>query len=237
MSTAAAGAAGATTPIAPPPATSAAGGNPTGAAAAAAGGDKKAGDAGAGGDKGSGSFLADGGKPADQKAGDQSAQDDAAAEIKVTLPEGVQADEAVLKAYAGVAKEAGMTSESASKVAAWFLGEQAKAQKAQTDKWAQADKTWADTVRADKDIGGARYDESMALARKTLVRFGGEELAGELHRYGLGNHPGLAKFLVSIGKAIGEDRAKAPTGGGESKPTNSRSERIQNFYSDNKAGG
>lgn len=100
---------------------------------------------------------------------------------------------------------------------------QAGSAKAQADARAaavvEASKASIAALKADKDIGGAKFEASMATAQKTLVRFGGPinpatgrgELVDALDSMQLadgsmlGDSPVLAKFLVNVGAALKED--------------------------------
>lgn len=66
--------------------------------------------------------------------------------------------------------------------------------------------TWADQVKADKDIGGTKFDDTMAVAAKARDAFGGPELTNLLNKTGLGNHPALIKAFAKAGRAISADR-------------------------------
>ena len=75
-------------------------------------------------------------------------------------------------------------------------------------------KEWADTVRADPDLGGAKLRENLGVAAKAIDAFGGKELREILDATGLGNHPVLVKAFVQIGKAIADDRLAGGGAGG-----------------------
>ena len=70
---------------------------------------------------------------------------------------------------------------------------------------AAQDAKWLSEAKADKEIGGAAYDANVKLAQRALAKFGGQEVAAVIHAAGLGNHPGLLRAFVRIGKAMAED--------------------------------
>lgn len=70
---------------------------------------------------------------------------------------------------------------------------------------AAQDAKWLSEAKADKEIGGAAYDANVKLAQRALAKFGGAEVAQVIHQAGLGNHPGLLRAFVRIGKAMAED--------------------------------
>lgn len=150
-------------------------------------------------------------KPAEGDAAAQEAAAKAAAEAAATpveydikLPEGTVQGELIndLKAFA---KEKGLTNEEAQKLAdlgvkqaQGFVAQLAEAQKTQTAEWAAA-------TTADKDIGGDKLPENLAVAKKALDNFGTPEFKKLLNESGLGNHPEIVRFMVKAGKAISED--------------------------------
>jgi hypothetical protein len=140
----------------------------------------------------------------------------AEAELVVTLPEGVNVDAEMLEGFTGVAKEAGLNSESASKVATWYAGQQAAREKAELDAWAQKDKSWADELRADPEFGGGNWDASIRAIDTAMAKFGGPPLRAELERVGMVNNPILARAFRAIGLAMAE--ANGPEGGSPGGP-------------------
>lgn len=122
-----------------------------------------------------------------------------------TMPEGVEIDPATLGNLTELSRELGLTKEQAQKVA--DLGAQ------QAQRWAQAQEQaindvsaqWIDTVKTDKEIGGDRMAEKLAVAKRALDRFGSSELTQLLDESRLGNHPELIRAFYRAGKAISDD--------------------------------
>ena len=162
------------------------------------------------------------GVPAAAKAeatGDKPTGTPPATDFVLTLPEGFQADEAVLAEFKGLALESGLKPESAQK----FLDMQMRletARVAQVDtQWKAQQATWAEAIKADKDVGGANLEQSRAFAKAGVDLAGGDALRAELQQLGLTNHPALVKAFVSIGKALAEDSI-AGTAGASPTPGN-----------------
>jgi hypothetical protein len=117
------------------------------------------------------------------------------------MPEGVELDKAAADEFSGIAKEYGLTQEQAQKVAdvgAKMVQRQLEAHAAQVAAWTEA-------VKTDKEIGGDKLNENLAIARKTIDTFGSPELKNVLNQTGLGNHPEIVKLAYKIGKAISDD--------------------------------
>lgn len=123
-------------------------------------------------------------------------------EIKV--PEGLQLDAAVLNEYTPIFKELGLTQEAAQKLVESNLAIQQAAQARQLQ-------AWEGELKADKDFGGKNFEANVAEAQKAVGRFLTPQDKAFLDQTGLGNHPGLVKMFLRIGKAISEDAVPATT--------------------------
>lgn len=145
----------------------------------------------------------DAGKPA-EKVG-------APEKYEFKAPEGQSFDDAVIAQFSEVAKELDLPQDAAQKildkVGPTILARQTEAIEA-------AKTQWADTTKADKEIGGEKLDENLAAAKKALDKFGTPELRALLNQSGLGNHPELIRVFVRAGKAISEDRFVSASVGG-----------------------
>ena len=143
---------------------------------------------------------ADGAKPnGDKPADDKGTKAPESYDLK--MPEGVQLDTAAADEFKGIAKEYGLSQEQAQKVAdigAKMAQRQAEAHQTQVQ-------AWVDAVKTDKEIGGDKLSENLAVARKTIDTFGSPELKEVLNTTGLGNHPEIVKLAYKIGKAISDD--------------------------------
>lgn len=65
--------------------------------------------------------------------------------------------------------------------------------------------TWAAQARADKEIGGDKFNENLALAAQARDQFGTPELKKVLNVMKIGDHPEVLRFFVRAGKAISQD--------------------------------
>lgn len=143
---------------------------------------------------------AEGDKPTDAKEGDKPAGPPDAYQFKA--PEGLAYTEATTKAFADVAKEAGLSQEAAqtiySKMGTFLAQKQAADVAAVHDAWAAA-------AKGDKEIGGDKLDATVADAKAAVQRFGGDAATRALNETGLGNHPEIIRMMARIGRAIKED--------------------------------
>ncbi|HAT7728313.1 TPA: peptidase [Enterobacter cloacae] len=185
-------------------------------------GDKQ--QPGAEGDKPQDDKPADGDKPADKPDDKEQKQEGAPEKYEFTAGEGVELDTEALKDFEPVARELNLTNEQAQKLVDAYPKILAGVQQRQAEAWQKQTEGWAETVKADKEIGGDKLTANLSAAQRALEQFGDPELKEYLDSTGLGNHPALVKAFIKVGKAMSED--KVVTGGHES----GGSDLISAFY-------
>lgn len=137
-------------------------------------------------------------------------------------PEGATLDDQVIGVFSEVAKELDLPQDQAQKVIDKVAPVIAARQQEQI---AAAQAAWADETRADPEIGGAKLDENLGVAKQAMTAFASPGMRALLHNSGLGNHPEVIRTFFNIGKAIREDGFVQGGGnGGETKT-------AQSFYS------
>lgn len=122
-----------------------------------------------------------------------------------SVPEGLEIDADVLGSFKEVARELGIPQDAAQKLIdlqAGLVQKQAEATQAALAAQAQQ---WEAAVKADKELGGERYAQTVETAVKAIERFGSPELRTLLNESGIGNHPELVKFCHRIGQSLSED--------------------------------
>lgn len=193
-------------------------------------------DAGAGGEgkDGDGEVQDGEGDPgkddADGDSKDESVGDDDAADGQVpeayklepiTIGEGetaqtVEIDTKLLEDVTPLLKEAGVTQGAAKKLAPAVLKVQEQVITRLNNDHAAMRADWEKQVREDKNLGGAKLDETMSLVAKALDTFGAKSVKDDkgnetndfrllMNETGLGNHPVMVKLLSEVGKLVGED--------------------------------
>jgi hypothetical protein len=138
------------------------------------------------------------GKP-EAKPTDKPAAPEAYTDFKA--PEGIELDTEVLGDLKALGKERGWSQEDAQKV--FDLG--LKMQQRQGEAWQAQMAKWVDEAKADKEFGGEKFAENLALVQKAVTQFGSPDLKAYLDKTGLGNHPEMVKTFYRIGKAISAD--------------------------------
>lgn len=154
--------------------------------------------------------VVEGEKPAEGQAPTEGKTDEAGKEQKPTAPEkyefknpeGTELSPELMGTFSEVSKELGLSQDAAQKILDKMAPAMAERQ-VQTLENAKA--MWADTTRADKELGGDKLQENLATASKALEAFGSPELRGLLNESGLGNHPEVIRMFFKAGKAISED--------------------------------
>ena len=141
-----------------------------------------------------------------------------------TLPEGVALDPEIDTKLKDTAKELGLTQEQAQKIA--DLGAQ------QASRWAadlntQIEATsaqWVEQAKADPEIGGSNFGDTLSASKLALDRFATPELKALLETSKLGNHPEVIRLMAKVGKAISDDTFVP--GGDTASPQKSVAERM-----------
>lgn len=157
------------------------------------------------GDKPQDDKPADGDKPADKPEDEEQKQEGAPEKYEFTAGEGVELDSEALKDFEPVARDLNLTNEQAQKLVDAYPKILAGVQQRQAEAWQKQTEGWAETVKADKEIGGDKLTANLSAAQRALDQFGTPELKEYLEGTGLGNHPELVKAFIKIGKAMSED--------------------------------
>lgn len=124
----------------------------------------------------------------------------------LTMPDGVELDQALLEELSPQFKELGLTTKQAQALADKFIAAQSKKVEAQSQNWAKTVGDWVDQAKADPEIGGAKWDGTVKSASGVVARFGNEQFREYLNASGAGNHPEMIRFMAKVGAMIGEDR-------------------------------
>lgn len=159
------------------------------------------------------------GDPADGK-GDKGATGDGAPEkYEFQAPEGREFDPSVVDAFSEVARDLNLTQDAAQKVLDKMAPVIASRQIEQIE---AVQAQWAEETKADKELGGDKLDENIAIAKGALDKFGSPGLKTLLNDTGAGNNPEIIRLLYRVGLATREDTVVpgstgAPAGDGKSR--------------------
>jgi len=117
--------------------------------------------------------------------------------------EGVEIDDSVVSAYSEVAKELNLSQNNAQKMLDTMASSMAERQAEQI---AAVHEAWASDTKADKELGGEKLNENLAVAKKAMDAFGTPELTTLLNETGIGNHPEIIRAFYRAGMKISEDK-------------------------------
>lgn len=132
---------------------------------------------------------------------------------ELTMPEGVELDAELLDAVSSDLKAKGYTRREAQSLADKFIKVQQEREMKRAADWADTIQKWADDAKADKEIGGDKWEATVVASRRAVDRLGTPALKEYLNATGGGNHPELIRFMAKVGAMIKEDNP--PTGGAE----------------------
>lgn len=124
---------------------------------------------------------------------------------KFTVPEGMEFNQDLNDRFTPIAKELSLNQEQAQKLVDMYSAWQKTQADAQADDSVALHKEWGERLAADAEIGGADLDKNLGYAGRVLDKFGTDEVRAVFNESGLGNHPGLVKMFVKIGKSLSED--------------------------------
>lgn len=152
---------------------------------------------------------------ADKKAGEKKAPKDGyTIDAKAAgLPEGFEVDPKAKAVFDPVAVELDLAPADYNKV----VGAYAKLKTAELTAFADTVTGWAATAKADKEIGGEMWDQSVADSRAALDEFGTPALRHYLFFSGNGNHHELVRAFAQIGAALRQGKGVI-TAKGDGKP-------------------
>jgi hypothetical protein len=165
--------------------------------------------------------------PGETPKGEPAKATEAPAELEIKLPQGTEADAALLSEFKPLVTEMGLKGEQAQKLFDFHVKALTQADQKTRASWEQTQKGWVESVKADKEYGGAQYEQNVKVAQKAIAKFGGPELERVLAVSGLGNHPELVRFAFRVGKAFAEDSVAATSGGPSTQTTDEARLRLQ----------
>jgi len=122
-------------------------------------------------------------------------------EYKLEVPEGAKLDAGYTDEIATFAKEQGLSNDAAQAVLNRDAQLVANAQKVQEEAVQTQRRQWIENLKADKEFGGTRYEETMALAQRVWKRYGPQD--ANLGPFG--DSDVLIKLCAAIGRDLKED--------------------------------
>lgn len=168
------------------------------------------------------------GTAADADTGDKAGESgDAAPEsyADFELPEGMELDATALDKALPMFKELGLTQEQAQKVVGLYADQIQAGRKAQDEAFSQLMDDWRTKSMSDKEFGGDKFEQNIAIANSALQKFGTPELMQLMKDHGVGNHPEMIRFMLKVGRLTQEDNPGSSVG-----PSSPERDRVDMLY-------
>jgi hypothetical protein len=145
------------------------------------------------------------GKPAEPKAADAAVPFDA---TKLQLPEGMKTDDPIFKTFTEVYTDDKLDPQArGQKLIDLYKDAVTGIRTEQVKAWETTNKAWVDAVKADPEIGGAKFAETKTTIAKAIDSLGPElsvAFRQGLDATGAGNHPAIWKGLAKMAALLTE---------------------------------
>ena len=133
-------------------------------------------------------------------------------DLASVIPEGFELNQERMESFTAVAKEAGLSQENASKLAAYGIQMMQESASAVQQEFATRVNTWGEQAKTEL---GAEFTNTVRLAASGIEVMEKQipELRTMLNETGAGNHPVMIKAMAMIGKLVAEDNGSKLLGG------------------------
>lgn len=121
---------------------------------------------------------------------------------ELTMPEGVELDEALFNRFEPALREIDLDNDQANKLAAVLAEARAEEDRAAAEAFQAEVDGWIESAKKDEEYGGDQFAENAGEASRLIGTYGTPELKKMLNTTGLGNHPELIRVFHRIAKAI-----------------------------------
>lgn len=152
---------------------------------------------------------------------------------KLTAPEGIQLKPEAVKELADVLVDAKLTpQERAQKLIDAHGAALKEAVEANFNAWRDLQKTWQAEIKADKEIGGDKYNASRAAITNAVTQIMGKDADATFEAFkatGAGNNPLIVRLMARIGNLLAEGTHVSGDAPGAAK-TKSFAQRVAAMY-------
>jgi hypothetical protein len=139
-------------------------------------------------------------KSEDEEKGSEDSED-----LELIKPKDSQLTDADMDRIAAYAKEQGLSKDAANKLVEVEAEAKETFMNDLQQEHDQRAEEWVNQVKADKELGGQNFEQSVSLAKKAAEKFGGEGFIEMLNESGFGNHPEVVRVFSRIGRAMNDD--------------------------------
>ncbi len=109
---------------------------------------------------------------------------------------------AAVEKISSYAKEKGLSQEAAQELLAREDEAVTSFRDNQITKHMEMRTQWVESIKADKEFGGDKFNESAEIAKRVINEFADAELKSALDVTGYGDNPALFKFVVKVGQKL-----------------------------------
>ena len=133
-------------------------------------------------------------------------------DLASVIPEGFELNQERMENFTAVAKEAGLSQENASKLAAYGIQLMQESAQAVQQEFSARVNTWGEQAKTEL---GAEFNNTVRLAASGIEVMEKQipELRTMLNETGAGNHPVMIKAMAMIGKMVAEENGSKLLGG------------------------
>ena len=128
----------------------------------------------------------------------------------ITVPEGMVLNESLMKSVTPMFHEMGLDNEQVQRLSDAYSEVQkitdVENGKVTEQAFQEQVATWQQEVKADKELGGAKYDENLTIANTALKQFTTPEYRQRLEETGEGNYKETIRAWYKVGKELSEGR-------------------------------
>lgn len=154
-------------------------------------------------------------KPADKGEADKVPAD---GKYALKMPDGIELDAELAAALGPEFQALNLTNGQAQKLVDKYIETQTARAAKQSEGWSKTVTKWVDDAKADKDMGGDKWDGTTMAAQRAVNALGTPALKDYLEASGGGNHPELIRFMAKVGAMIKEDSPAIGGAEGAGKP-------------------
>jgi hypothetical protein len=122
------------------------------------------------------------------------------------VPEGMTLDTEVTDELKALAKEKNLGQEDTQKFVDLGTKIVQKVETQYREQIATVQAGWLEATKTDKEFGGDKLQENVAVAKQALDTFGTPELSKLLNESGLGNNPEIIRAFYRVGLKMAPDR-------------------------------
>lgn len=133
-------------------------------------------------------------------------------DLASVIPEGFELNQERMDSFTAVAKEAGLSQENASKLAAYGIQLMQESAQAVQQEFVSRVNTWGEQAKTEL---GAEFNNTVRLAASGIEVMEKQipELRTMLNETGAGNHPVMIKAMAMVGKLVAEENGSKLLGG------------------------